>query len=58
MLPKKVTTKIITAVFIEPENYLEDFNDQDHPRPNVDVQCILFSGKKLVIDPELLPLLM
>ena len=54
-LPKNVTTKFITAVFIEPENYLPA-DDHEHPEPNVDVQSILFSGKKVTIDADLAPL--
>ena len=45
-------TKFVTAVFIESENYL-DADDTEHPLPNVDVQSILFSGKKVIIDAEL-----
>ena len=45
-------TKFMTAVFIESENYL-DPDDTEHPVANVDVQSILFSGKKVIIDADL-----
>ena len=35
-LPRAVTTKFVTAVFIESENYLEGIELQMHPLPNVD----------------------
>lgn len=35
---------------IESENYLEqDGDDHAHPIPNVDVQGIVFSGKKIKV---------
>ena len=37
-LPRNVTTRFVTAVMIESENYLQLDGDQDaHPVPNVDV---------------------
>ena len=47
-LPKKFATKFITAVLISPENYLPP-EDEEHPIPNVDIQSIQFSGKKVNI---------
>ena len=54
-LPRNVTTRFVTAVMIEPENYLEQDGDDDiHPVPNVDVQGIVFSGKKIKVPTQIL----
>ena len=44
ILPRTVSTKFVTAAFIESENYLEGIELMMHPHPNVDCQSILFSG--------------
>ena len=47
LLPHPVTTKFVTAVLVESENYLQVDGDNEHPNPNVDVGAILFSGTTL-----------
>ena len=54
-LPRNVSTKFVTAAFIESENYLEGWMLQQHPNPNVDCHAILFSGHKLDIPHTLFP---
>lgn len=51
-LPRAVATKFITAVMIDPENHMEEFNDQN-PEPNIDVNSILMSGFMLELPDEL-----
>ena len=54
-LPTNVSTKFVTAAFIESENYLDGWMLQQHPHPNVDCHAILFSGHKLDIPHKLFP---
>ena len=54
-MPKKVTTRYISVVFIESEDYLQTDGDDEHPVCNVDVQAILLSGSRLVIPEDILP---
>lgn len=53
MLPRKVTAKFVTAVFIESEDYIEEQRRNLENRSlqycNVDCEAILFAGKKLVL---------
>ena len=43
-LPRAVTCKFLSTVFIESEDYLQQDNDIEHPTPNVDVQAIILHG--------------
>ena len=53
MLPKKVAAKYVTAAMIEPENYLQEFGDDQHPNPNIDLAAILLYGSITKIPEDL-----
>lgn len=53
-LPRTVTTRFVSAVFIESENYLAEDEVNQHPVCNVDVQSIVFSGKKIRVPSDIL----
>ena len=53
VLPHRVAARYITTSFIESENYLRDFNDFEHPNPNVDIQELVFKGSQFKIPPML-----
>ena len=49
IFPRKVTAKFVTAMILDSENYLDVADDPAHPDPNVDIQAIVFLGKKLTL---------